>query len=134
MIRQSALVETLMTSVERVLFYCNKLPIESKGGNAAAPLHWPSHAAVEFEKVSVKYRDDLPEVLKEVSFSVPGGSKVGIVGRTGSGKSSLAQALFRLNDVRGSIRIDGVDTSTIPMEELRNTLSLIPQVSRQLTT
>ena len=76
----------------------------------------------------VRYKDDLPFVLHEVSCIFPGGKKIGIVGRTGSGKSTLIQALFRLIEpTGGKIIIDNVDVSAIGLHDLRSRLSIIPQ-------
>lgn len=76
----------------------------------------------------MRYRTDLPTVLNGISFTVPGGTSVGVVGRTGAGKSSLLQALFRMCPLdRGSIRIDGVDTATMGLHTLRQRLAIIPQ-------
>lgn len=81
----------------------------------------------------MRYRAGAPLVLKDVSFAVPGGSKVGIVGRTGAGKSSLVSCLFRLVGLEaGSIVIDGVDIDTIGLHDLRQHLSIIPQVGMQV--
>merc|ERR550514_2620618 len=76
----------------------------------------------------MKYREDLPAVLNGVSFRIPGGTSVGVVGRTGAGKSSLFQALFRMYPFEsGTIRIDGVDTASVPLHSLRSRMSIIPQ-------
>ena len=76
----------------------------------------------------MRYRGDLPFVLKNLSFSVPAGAKVGVVGRTGAGKTSLLQALFRLVESEGLISIDGQSTREVGLHTLREGLALIPQV------
>jgi len=104
--------------VERVQHY-NELTVE------AAPLlptdppetQWPVHGLVEFDSVELQYRPDLPLVLKGITFSVKPGEKVGIIGRTGAGKSSIAQALFRSVEVcRGTVLVDGIDLKTLGLE------------------
>lgn len=142
MVRQSALVETFLTSVERLLFYGKNIDVEEDapvaserdhgtkdgGGQEGGVNSWPQGGSIAVADLSVRYRSDLPEVIHRLSFTVPAGSKVGIVGRTGSGKSSLIQALFRLNEVTsGTIMIDGIDTSTLALRSLRSRLSFIPQ-------
>ena len=78
--------------------------------------------------LKVRYKENLPVVLHEVTCTFPGGKKIGIVGRTGSGKSTLIQALFRLIEpVAGRIIIDNIDISTIGLHDLRSRLSIIPQ-------
>jgi len=94
----------------------------------APPPEWPTRGALEFRNVVMAYRAKLPPVLKQCSFIIDGGQRVGICGRTGSGKSSLLAALFRLVNVRsGSIIIDGVDTGTLPLAALRSSVGIIPQ-------
>ena len=89
---------------------------------------WPERGAVSFRGVTVRYRAELPLVLRDVSFEVNAGWKVGIVGRTGSGKSSLGLTLFRLLEAeQGSIRIDDVDIAGVNLHQLRSGLSVIPQ-------
>ena len=91
------------------------------------PEGWPNHGKIEMIDVSLSYRSG-PLILKGLSFTAPGGSKVGIVGRTGSGKSTTLVALFRMEKiVSGTILIDGVDISKIPLKTLRSTLGIIPQ-------
>jgi ATP-binding cassette, subfamily C (CFTR/MRP), member 4 len=140
MVRLTAKVESQLTCVERILHY-SQLPseeeVESTATNKAArnPMQatatdsrWPSKGAIEFKAVSVRYRKDTPDVLRNLSFSIPGGSKIGVVGRTGSGKSSLTLALCRLNIVSsGTIAIDNVDCSQVSMGTLRRNLSFVPQ-------
>lgn len=89
---------------------------------------WPGSGAVSFSDYSTRYRPDLDRVLKHVSFSIKPLEKVGIVGRTGAGKSSLALALFRsLEAETGEIIIDGVDISTIGLQDLRQSITMVPQ-------
>ncbi|PBK73200.1 multidrug resistance-associated ABC transporter [Armillaria solidipes] len=125
MVTQFAQNEQNMSAVERVLLY-TQLPSE---GNSSAELDepsdkWPEKGSIDFEDVDLAYRDGLPLVLCGVSFKINPGEKVGIVGRTGAGKSSLVQALFRQG---GSIQIDGHDISKIELDTLRGRLTLVPQ-------
>nr|XP_034841109.1 multidrug resistance-associated protein 4-like [Maniola hyperantus] len=117
-----------MTSVERVLEY-SVLPAEENMETAKIlpPENWPSDGQMQFENVSLKYAEEDPPVLKNLTFTIKSGWKVGIVGRTGAGKSSLISALFRLANIQGSIKIDGVDTNDIPKKDLRSKISIIPQ-------
>ncbi|KAK7032834.1 oligomycin resistance ATP-dependent permease YOR1 [Favolaschia claudopus] len=130
MVRQSAEVENDMNSVERVLHYASEVeqeaPIDIPETKPAAP--WPSEGKIEMNKVVLKYRPGLPAVIKGISMTVQAGEKIGIVGRTGAGKSSIMTALFRLVELTsGSIQIDGVDVSKIGLGDLRTGLSIIPQ-------
>ncbi|KAF8312113.1 P-loop containing nucleoside triphosphate hydrolase protein [Clavulina sp. PMI_390] len=91
---------------------------------------WPQHGSLVFKDVTFKYRDDLPFALNGISFVVRGGQKIGICGRTGSGKSSTVLSLFRAMDqslVGGQILLDGVDIATVPLALLRNSISLVSQ-------
>ncbi|XP_026106150.1 multidrug resistance-associated protein 5 [Carassius auratus] len=123
--------EARFTSVERINHYIKNL--ESEGprkicASSAPASNWPEEGRITFQNVEMRYRDDLPLVLKNLSFSVLPEETIGIVGRTGSGKSSLGVALFRLVELsRGSIIIDGVDIAHIGLEDLRSKLSVIPQ-------
>jgi ATP-binding cassette subfamily C (CFTR/MRP) protein 1 len=125
-------VEQIMTCFERIAHYDSldeegyKRTPSNKGALATA---WPRTGTVVFENVSMRYRDDLPLVLKSVSFSVNSGEKVGICGRTGSGKSSLMSVLFRVVEIptTGRVLIDGVDIATITVHQLRTKLTIIPQ-------
>ncbi|XP_059377246.1 ATP-binding cassette sub-family C member 5-like [Carassius carassius] len=123
--------EARFTSVERINHYIKNL--ESEGprkicGSSAPASSWPEEGRITFQNVEMRYRDELPLVLKNLSFSVLPEETIGIVGRTGSGKSSLGIALFRLVELsRGSIIIDGVDIAHIGLEDLRSKLSVIPQ-------
>lgn len=88
---------------------------------------WPVSGIVEFNDVSMRYRDGMEESLKELSFEVQAGMKVGVVGRTGAGKSTILQTLFRLTDNHaGSIKIDGTDITQVGLHLLRKHISYIP--------
>lgn len=98
--------------------------------NNDAKKQWPDKGMVNFQRVFFKYREDLECTLKDLSFKIYPGDKVGVVGRTGAGKSSLIQALFRLAEISdGIIEIDGVDTKEIGLHLLRENISIIPQIS-----
>ncbi|KAK2839221.1 hypothetical protein FQN49_006354 [Arthroderma sp. PD_2] len=119
-------VELAMNSSERVLEYM-QLDTEPSSGHAA-PEGWPSSGEVKVTNLEVGYAPDLEAVLKDVSFHVYPHERIGIVGRTGSGKSSLMLALFRFLIVRkGAIEIDGIDISQIRLHDLRSRLAIIPQ-------
>jgi len=129
LVRTATESETQMVSVERVLSY-------TKLGTEAAtiipenrpPLEWPARGVIEFKDVQLRYREGLDLVLRGVSFSLKSKEKIGVVGRTGAGKSSLMLALFRLVELAGGkILIDGVDIAKIGLEDLRSKLSIIPQ-------
>ncbi|XP_035377481.1 multidrug resistance-associated protein 5 isoform X1 [Electrophorus electricus] len=123
--------EARFTSVERINHYVTNLETEAvrqvHGPSATAP-GWPQRGAVAFRNVEMRYRPELPLVLKNLSFSILPEETVGIVGRTGSGKSSLGVALFRLVELSGgSIVVDGVNIAHVGLEHLRSKLSVIPQ-------
>ncbi|KAK2460902.1 hypothetical protein APHAL10511_007372 [Amanita phalloides] len=130
LVRQSAEVENNMNSVERVVYYATEIEEEAPHELPAtkpAP-SWPAEGQIELEKVFLAYRPGLPAVLKGITMSVNGGEKIGIVGRTGAGKSSVMTALYRLVELAsGSIRIDGIDISKIGLADLRSRLAIIPQ-------
>lgn len=127
-VRQLAEVENGMNSVERLRYYGTQLEEE-------APLHtidvrstWPEKGEIVFDNVEMRYRDGLPLVLKGLDMHVRGGERIGIVGRTGAGKSSIMSTLFRLVEISaGHISIDGIDISTIGLNDLRKRLAIIPQ-------
>ncbi|KAG2043713.1 ABC protein [Suillus americanus] len=130
--RQTADVENHMNAVERLVQYAagDTIPQEAPHEieERKPPVQWPEHGAVEFNDVKMAYRPGLPNVLRGISVKVRGGEKIGVVGRTGAGKSSLMLALFRIVELSGgSITIDGVDISTIGLKDLRSKISIIPQ-------
>jgi ATP-binding cassette subfamily C (CFTR/MRP) protein 4 len=131
-IRQSAEVVNQMVSVERVLAFGDLEPeaaLECKGDKDLLGKGWPNQGSIKVQDLSVRYRPALPLALENVSFAIHQGARVGIVGRTGSGKSSLVQSLFRLLEAeQGRLVIDGIDVSKIGLHTLRTSISVIPQV------
>ncbi|EIN04040.1 hypothetical protein PUNSTDRAFT_55872 [Punctularia strigosozonata HHB-11173 SS5] len=130
MVRQSAEVENDMNSVERIMHYATAIEQEAPAevpGNKP-PADWPANGEVEMEQVVMKYRPELPPVIKGISMRVRGGEKIGIVGRTGAGKSSIMTALFRIVELSsGTIKIDGIDISKLGLKDLRSHVAIIPQ-------
>jgi len=115
-----------MNAAERICEY-SKLTIESQDGNEV-PASWPGEGKLVVEDLVVGYASDLPPVLHGLTFSIEKNQRLGVVGRTGAGKSSLTFAIFRFLEARsGSITIDGVDISKIKLFDLRSRLTIIPQ-------
>ncbi|KAF5283711.1 hypothetical protein FQR65_LT13746 [Abscondita terminalis] len=127
--RQSTEMENQMTSVERVLEY-NKVDHERDFESAPdkkPPQSWPNKGEIRFINLFLRYLPEDPPVLKNLNFSINSVEKIGIVGRTGAGKSSLIAALFQLAPTNGSIVIDGIDIETLGLHDLRSKISIIPQ-------
>jgi ABC-type multidrug transport system fused ATPase/permease subunit len=125
-IRSYANLEMDMNATERIVEY-TKLPIEDQGG-LPAPAAWPTEGRVEVNDLVAGYAPDLPPVLKKLTFTAEKNQRVGVVGRTGAGKSSLTLALFRFLDARaGTITIDSIDIATLRLHDLRSRLAIIPQ-------
>jgi ATP-binding cassette subfamily C (CFTR/MRP) protein 1 len=128
-VRQTVEVETNIVSVERVLEYA-RLPSEAPEviHRNRPPISWPASGAVSFKNYSTRYREGLDLVLKGVNLDIKAHEKIGVVGRTGAGKSSLTLALFRIIEPsEGNISIDTLNTSTIGLLDLRRRLAIIPQ-------
>uniref|UniRef100_A0A669EBL1 Multidrug resistance-associated protein 4 n=1 Tax=Oreochromis niloticus TaxID=8128 RepID=A0A669EBL1_ORENI len=126
-VRQSAEIENMMTSVERVVEYA-ELESEAPWETDKQPSSdWPKAGCITFDRVNFSYSASEPLVLKNLSLVFKSREKVGIVGRTGAGKSSLISALFRLAEPEGRITIDGFLTSEIGLHTLRQKMSIIPQ-------
>ncbi|KAL1426473.1 hypothetical protein MTO96_018304 [Rhipicephalus appendiculatus] len=128
-VRQSAEIESQMTSVERVLEYSSVEPeaqLESSQGKKP-PATWPEHGAITFDGVCLSYTKGEPPVLKDLHCHIKAREKIGVVGRTGAGKSSIIAALFRMTEPDGAILIDGVDIRFIGLHDLRSKISIIPQ-------
>ncbi|XP_057667980.1 probable multidrug resistance-associated protein lethal(2)03659 isoform X2 [Diorhabda carinulata] len=127
--RQSAELENQMTSVERVLEFTkiqHEPPLESTPDNKP-PANWPKYGKIEFVDTTMKYSLFEPPVLKNLNILVKPREKIGIVGRTGAGKSSLINTLFRLTNYDGLILIDNLDISVMGLHDLRKKISIIPQ-------
>ena len=121
--------EQNMNSVERVKEYLD-VEQEAKAiiSDSRPDGDWPRHGNIDFINYSTRYRADLKPVLKHVTFNIRGGERVGVVGRTGAGKSSLTLALFRgLEADEGKIVIDGVDIASIGLQDLREAITIVPQ-------
>ncbi|XP_060579428.1 ATP-binding cassette sub-family C member 3-like [Ruditapes philippinarum] len=122
-------MEMNIVSAERVEEY-TKLPSEAGWvlDTARAPIDWPRSGTIEFRNYLTRYREGLDLVLRGINCSIQDGEKIGIVGRTGAGKSSLTLCLFRLvESAGGSILIDGVDISKLGLHDLRSKLTILPQ-------
>nr|XP_020037160.1 multidrug resistance-associated protein 1 isoform X1 [Castor canadensis] len=129
LVRMSSEMETNIVAVERLKEYSE---IEKEAPwqiqETAPPSNWPQVGRVEFRDYGLRYREDLDLVLKHISITIDGGEKVGIVGRTGAGKSSLTLGLFRINEsAEGEIIIDGVNIAKIGLHNLRFKITIIPQ-------
>ncbi|KAA6384714.1 MAG: ABC transporter: Multidrug resistance-associated protein, ATP binding protein, partial [Streblomastix strix] len=156
LVQQQVDLQSRMTSYDRIRFYSSNLPQEVKRSNIDPidpPQDWPSKGQIQFDTVTFRYRSGLPYVLKDVSFDLKGGEKIGVCGRTGAGKSSLLFALFRLIELdpkfqpkminletgflvendkteepnKGRVLIDGIDISKIDLSRVRRSIAIIPQ-------
>ncbi|KAG6965910.1 hypothetical protein JG688_00006996 [Phytophthora aleatoria] len=128
-VRAVDLTDNAMTSVERLLHFRNIL-VETDNADCV-PINgaaWPARGAIRFDNLCLRYRPDLPLVLRGVNMDIQPGEKVGICGRTGAGKSSLMIALFRICAFdSGSIVIDDIDIEKVRLHDLRRGLAIIPQ-------
>ncbi|XP_053160079.1 ATP-binding cassette sub-family C member 10 isoform X2 [Hemicordylus capensis] len=120
--------ETMMVSVERTEEYSTDIPIELQDELIQVAPDWPSQGHIEFQQVVLAYRPDLPNALDGVTFTIYHGEKIGIVGRTGSGKSTLFLALFRMVELRaGQILLDNINSCSVGLKKLRSRMAIIPQ-------
>ncbi|XP_066255286.1 ATP-binding cassette subfamily C member 4-like [Euwallacea similis] len=129
-VRQSAEVSSTMTSVERVLQYTkleDEGPWEPLPGDKP-PLDWPQKGRVTFTHAFLRYSKESPPSIRDLNVEFRPGEKIGVVGRTGAGKSSLVATLFRLAEVEGLVAIDIIDTGKVGLRILRSAISIIPQV------
>ena len=121
-------LEGKMSKIERVLACSRILPESTPGQRPVLSPAWPERGRLEFRRVNARYSPEKPLVLRDLSVVIPAGTKVGVVGRTGAGKSSLASTLFRLLELEsGEILIDDVDVASVGLRELRSRISMIPQ-------
>ncbi|CAF3938744.1 unnamed protein product [Rotaria sp. Silwood1] len=130
-VRQSAATENYMISTERIDEYSH-IPPESGfyKEELEKPSNWPTEGRIEFDDYKLSYRPELEPVLKGINLKIEPRNKIGIIGRTGAGKSSIFQALYRFTDksiTHGKILIDGIDISKISLNDLRSNLNIIPQ-------
>ncbi|XP_014208436.1 probable multidrug resistance-associated protein lethal(2)03659 [Copidosoma floridanum] len=144
--RQSSEVDNQLMAVERVFEYTQippeknvrdkgvrtkqmikKAKLEPVDTSIEVPKNWPSQGLIQFKQVFMRYSEEDAPVLKDLNITIYPTEKIGIVGRTGAGKSSLISALFRLAIVEGDIEIDGINTGVIAVEDLRKNISIIPQ-------
>ena len=131
-VQMIAQLEAHMSSVERILYYTDHIEPEAPSvipEKDPEPGSWPTKGEIEFKNMSMRYRDG-PLVLKDLSLKINPGEKIGVCGRTGSGKSSLMIVLFRISEIEkdgGIVLIDGVNSREIGTEALRLNLSIIPQ-------
>ena len=129
LVRQSSEVETNMVAVERIREYqeiLQEAPFEVPENEPGS--EWPEHGVIKLENYQTRYREGLDLVLRGIDFKTRSGEKVGIVGRTGAGKSSLTLALFRIVEAAGgSIEIDEVNIAQLGLGKLRSRITIIPQ-------
>ncbi|KAJ6576978.1 P-loop containing nucleoside triphosphate hydrolase protein [Mycena vulgaris] len=117
-------------SLERIQQYIDIEQEKKPTEVGRPPAHWPRSGELIVEKLSARYSPDGPKVLRDISFHVNSGERVGIVGRTGSGKSSLTLALLRCIYTEGTVHYDGISTASVNLDALRSNITIIPQMAR----
>uniref|UniRef100_A0A672QTD8 Multidrug resistance-associated protein 1 n=1 Tax=Sinocyclocheilus grahami TaxID=75366 RepID=A0A672QTD8_SINGR len=129
LVRMSSEVETNIVAVERVKEYGDtEKEAEWRLEHSTLPAGWPTTGHIEIRNFGLRYREDLELAISDISVNIEGGEKVGIVGRTGAGKSSLTLGLFRIIEAaQGEICVDGVNIAELGLHELRSRITIIPQ-------
>ncbi|PLB50805.1 P-loop containing nucleoside triphosphate hydrolase protein [Aspergillus steynii IBT 23096] len=127
-VSQGAELESSLVTVERMIFYGTETPVETSESAVMPSSTWPATGSITMRNVCLRYRSGLPQALRNVSLKIHGGEKIGIIGRTGAGKSSIISVLFRLFPLEhGSVFIDDMDVAEVDLHCLRSRLSIIPQ-------
>ncbi|KAG0161391.1 hypothetical protein PDIDSM_8925 [Penicillium digitatum] len=127
-VSQTAEIENSFITVERMIQYGNEIPTEMSVSASVPPSTWPETGTITMKEVSLRYKSDHPRALKDVSFTISSEKKIGIIGRTGAGKSSIVSVLFRLFPLEhGSVLIDNVNIADLDIHSLRSKLAIIPQ-------
>eukprot|EP00057_Strongylocentrotus_purpuratus_P024831 XP_011679305.1 PREDICTED: ATP-binding cassette sub-family C member 8 [Strongylocentrotus purpuratus] len=133
LVRYCSELELHMNAVERVRYYSELQNECYNDGEMPPPENWPTRGKILMENISARYDKDLDPVLRGININIQPGQKIGICGRSGSGKSSLTLALFRFMQIKGRLMIDGIDITTVPLRTLRRQLSIIPQEAMMFT-
>ncbi|KAJ7102323.1 hypothetical protein B0H15DRAFT_943257 [Mycena belliarum] len=120
-------------SLERIRGYVSIEQEPKPTAEGVPPAYWPASGSISVDKLSAKYSPDGPKVLHDISFEIQSGERVGVVGRTGSGKSSLTLSLLRCIFTDGTVRYDGITTSSLNLDALRSNITIIPQIPELLT-
>lgn len=123
----------MSSSLERIQGYVEIEQEPKATPDGVPPAYWPASGEVVVENLSAKYGPEAPEVLHNLNFRIASGERIGVVGRTGSGKSSFTLALLRCILTQGAIYFDGLDTKSINLEALRTSVTIIPQVPELLS-
>ena len=126
-------VEVEGNSLERIQAYLEIEQETKPTKEKVPPASWPTSGDLRVESLSARYSPDGPRVLHDLSFTVKAGERVGIVGRTGSGKSSLTLSLLRCIFTEGDVYYDGINTTNINLDALRTSITMIPQVPELLS-
>uniref|UniRef100_A0A0N5C8T7 Multidrug resistance-associated protein 5 n=1 Tax=Strongyloides papillosus TaxID=174720 RepID=A0A0N5C8T7_STREA len=127
-VRSQTELESKLTSVERISYYFNSVTQETRSNTRNVPQNWPTKGDIVFENLRMRYRVNMNLALDDVSLHIESNEKIGIVGRTGAGKSSVCNALLQLYPLQnGRITIDNIDISDVDLKRLRSSLSVIPQ-------